>query len=306
MRTRLWLGALLLAACGGAAPAAEISAPSDPLAAWSAWREERREEIAGEDGWLTLIGLYWLEEGEATVGSDPGSTIALPADRSPARLGRLILAGGAVAFVPEAPGAVSIGGAAIAERVTLAPDDPGPPTILEVGSLRMHVIARADRRGLRVKDRESPARASFAGLPVFDHDPSMRVRARFVPAETGETLPIVNVLGMEIDEPLAGRVQFELAGETRTLLALPGGEAPDDPLFVMFRDATCDAGETYGAGRYLEVARPDASGETWVDFNYAYTPPCAFTQFATCPLAPHENAIPVAIRAGERNPEAAH
>jgi uncharacterized protein (DUF1684 family) len=173
--------------------------------------------------------------------------------------------------------------------------------VLEVGSLRMHVIARADRRGLRIRDRATPARAMFGGLPVFDHDPRYRVAARLVPAEPGEVLPIVNVLGMVVEEPLVGRLELELDGAQVSLLAIAGG---DGALFVMFRDATSDAGETYGAGRYLEVARPDASGSTWIDFNFAETPPCAFTSFATCPLAPRENTLPIAVRAGERNPPA--
>jgi uncharacterized protein len=292
MRTASIFSTIALAACG----AANAPPDGDALAEWNAWRAERRDEIAGEDGWLTLIGLHWLEDGEATIGSDPASTIVLPADRSPSRLGRLLRAAGDVAFVPEEPFAASIGGAQVTERVALVTDDPGPPTILEVGSLRLHVIARADRRGLRVKDRASPARESFAGLRVFDHDPRLRIHARVVPPSRGEVLPLVNVLGMEIDEPVAGHVRFELGGASHSLVAIRGGEA----LFVMFRDETAGAGETYGAGRYLDVPPPDANGETWIDFNYAYTPPCAFTELATCPLAPPENTLPVAIRAGER------
>lgn len=286
MRRIVWL----LCACGAAPIVHDAPLENEELSAWSAWREERREEIAGEDGWLTLIGLHWLEDGEHTIGSDPGSSIVLPADRAPALAGRLFVREGRVELAPEQ-------GFTVTERTVLAPDAPGPPTVLELGSLRMHVIVRAGRVGLRIKDRASSARASFEGIPVFDHDPSMRVEARVVPAP-GETLPIVNVLGMETDEPLAGRVRFELGGAPYELLAIDGGEA----LFVMFSDATSQSAETYGAGRYLDVARPDASGATVIDFNYAYTPPCAFTRFATCPLAPPENALPIPIRAGERSP----
>jgi uncharacterized protein (DUF1684 family) len=288
------LSSILAAGCGAAAPSTRAGAELD---AWNAWRESRRESIAGENGWITLIGLHWLDEGETTLGSDPGSGIVLPADRAPAHVGTLVLEGGAVVFVPSAGAAIE--GVPVTERTGLVADDPGPATTVEVGSLRMHVIARSDRRGLRVKDRESPARASFEGIRVFDYDPALRLRARVVPPAEGETIPIVNVLGMETEEPLLGRVELEVSGERVTLLATDGG---DGTLFVMFRDATSDEGETYGAGRYLDVAPPDASGETWVDFNYAYTPPCGFTEHATCPLAPPENTIPVAIRAGERSP----
>jgi uncharacterized protein (DUF1684 family) len=295
--TRAWL--LLLSACASAPPIVQDAPGVDgEVDAWNAWREERNASLAGDDGWLTLIGLHWLEQGETSVGSDPESGIVLPADRAPALVGRLIVSGTDVVL---APAQVSIEGAPVSEPVTLASDDPGPATVLEVGSLRMHVILRAGRVGLRVKDRESPARTSFEGITLYDHDPAMRVPATIVPGGN-EVLPIVNVLGMEVDEPLAGRVRFELAGQRYELLAISGGGAPEDPLFVMFTDLTSQSGETYGAGRYLDVARPDTNGRSVIDFNYAHSPPCAYTRFATCPLAPPENALPIAIRAGERNP----
>lgn len=293
--------------CGAAAATTrtEIAPAADAavLAAWDAWRAERHESLAGEEGWLSLVALGWLDGASTTFGSDPGSQLVLPADHAPPRIGRIDVRDGVVWLVPEPGVAITRDGAPVTGELALTPDDPGPPTMLAVGPLRMHVIARAGRLGLRVKDRESPARLAFHGPEVFPYDASFRVRARFEPAPEGETLPIVNVLGQSVDEPLAGRLVFTLGGAERTLLATWAGATPAEGLSLMIRDATSEEGTSYGAGRYLEVEGPDASGQTWLDFNFAYTPPCGYTDFATCPLPPSDNELPVAITAGERAPE---
>jgi len=297
----------LLVGCGArsappASAAAAASVDGEVLRAWDAWRAARHDSLAGEEGWLTLIALGWLDGPTTTLGSDPASQIVLPSDRAPARVGRIELREGVAWLVPEPGVQLTHEGEPVSAAIALAPDDPGPPTALALGSLRMHVIARAGRLGLRIKDRESPARLGFEGPEVFPYAPGFRVRARFEPATEGETLAIVNVLGQEVAEPLAGRLRFALAGRELALLATWAGPSPADGLSVMLRDATSDEGTSYGAGRYLEVTAPEAGGETWLDFNHAYTPPCGYTDFATCPLPPTANELPIAITAGERAP----
>lgn len=284
-------------------PPSDDEAPAE----WLAWRSARRESIGGPDGWLTLIGLHWLDASDGpeptalTVGSDPASSILLPRDRAPAQVGSIRVRDGVVVFTPHQGVTVTVDDAAVDGPIALAPDDPGPPTVLAIGSLRLHSIARGGRLGLRVKDRESPARATFSDLRVFDYDPRFRVVAELVPSAPGEVVPIVNVLGQEVDAPLVARLRFVLEGRALTLLATEGDGGR---LMVMMRDPTSHDGRTYGAGRYLGVARPsDGEREVTLDLNFAYTPPCAFTAYATCPLPPPENELPVAIVAGERAPE---
>jgi len=293
--------------CGAAASAGQgqISSAADEevLAAWEAWRTARHDSLAGEEGWLSLVALGWLDAPSTTVGSEPGSQISLPADHAPARLGRLELRDGAAWLVPGPGGTITGDDAPGTGELALTPHEPGPPPRPAGGPLRMHVIARAGRLGLRVKDRESAARLGFHGPEVFPYDASFRVPARFEPAGEGETLPITNVLGQQVEEPLAGRLRFALGGVERTLLATWAGTTPEEGLSLMVRDATSDEGTSYGAGRYLEVDAPDASGRTSIDFNFAYTPPCGYTDFATCPLPPSDNELAVAITAGERAPE---
>ena len=269
----LVVGVLVLVGCGAAA----IREPSEPSAAWDDWRAARREELVGPEGWLSLVGLFWLEPGESTIGSDPASTFVLP--RGPAYLGRVVV-GDEVRFVGQD------------HDENLVLDAP-----LALGDLRVMLIERGGRRALRVRDVESPARQSFGEIPVYDYDASMRVRAHVRAPEPGRMLSLVNVLGMQVDEPCVAILDLTLGASAITLVASDDGEGG---YFVMLRDATAGEGETYGAGRYLDVPAADANGETWVDFNRLYTPPCGYTSLATCPLPPEENVLSIPIRAGER------
>lgn len=285
-----WL--VVLVACGAA-----TSAPSGPPAEWTAWRERRTSSLAGEDGWLTLVALCWLDEVPLVLGAaeDAGCRVA---DHAPPRLGVVERREDGTHFLAEPGVGVSVGGVLVTDAL-LVSDASEPYTVLEHGPLRFHLIDRGGRLGIRVKDRESPARTTFEGIPTYDYDPALRIAARFSAAAPGATMPIVNVLGMQIDEPIAGTLTFALGGAEHTVTVLPAGEAPEDGLFLMLRDAT--SGETtYGAGRYLDVPAPDDAGATTLDLNFLETPPCGFTELATCPLPPPENELEIAIEAGER------
>jgi len=256
-----------------------------------AFRQKRAESIAGPNGWITLVGRFPLNEGANEIGSK--STAApLPVDRSAPAVGTLFIEPSGPRFV-TAPGVdVRVDGKPIT-HTALAGDEPGPATILEHGSLRLHVIQRAGQWYLRAKDREHPARKTFAGLQWYPADPKWRVRARFEPA--AKAVAIENVLKQTVAEQSPGTVSFEVDGTRHTLTALTEG----DGLFLIFRDGTSGK-ETYPAGRFLNTDPPSADGTVELDFNRAYTPPCAFTEFATCPLPPPENNLKVPIVAGER------
>ena len=256
------------------------------------WRSARVVELTADDGWLTLVGLHWLHEGANRTGSAPGVDLSLPTG-APAVLGTFTLSGGHVSFVPAPDATVSVGG---------TPFDTGEialdKTVLEAGSLRMLVIQRGARIGLRVRDLASSSRQAFKGIESFPIDETARVAARFESFTPPKQVPIVNVLGDVIDTPSPGRLTFRLHGTEYTLDALvdePG--APD--LFVIFRDRT-NGDTTYPAGRYLQVPLP-VEGKTTIDFNQAYNPPCAFTAFATCPLPPRQNWLKVPVEAGEKD-----
>jgi uncharacterized protein (DUF1684 family) len=281
---------LLLAAC---------SKPAPPDPAWLSGLEkfhhQRDKIIGGDDGWITLVGRFNLKPGFNTVGSDPGSAAVLPADRAPPLAGKFVVEAGTLSFQPAEGVDVRLEGAPV-KALTVNDDTHGKPTILELGSLRMHVIKRGNAFMLRVKDREHPARVAFKGLTWYEPDPALHVKAKLEPSPPGTTIPIVNVLNMTDEQPSPGRLVFTVKGSEHTLVALK--EEGQTGLFIIFKDETAGHG-TYPSGRFLDTPAVQADGTVDLDFNRAYSPPCAFTTFATCPLPPKENHLPLKIAAGE-------
>lgn len=260
------------------------------------WKSKRLANLKGEDGWLSLVGLHWLKEGENRVGSDPSSEVLLPKDKALRVAGSIFLSGGATRIEARPDSGITSEGKPVTS-LDLQPDTSGKPTVLKLGTLTFHVIKRGERLGVRVKDSASPERTNFRGLEYFPTDERWRVEARFEPHNPPKSIPIMNVLNMEEDTPSPGSLVFDLNGQSYRLDALT--EEGEEQFFVIFADATSGK-ETYGAGRYLYAGPPDSQGRLLIDFNKAYSPPCAFTKYATCPLPPEQNKLPVRIEAGEK------
>jgi hypothetical protein len=259
------------------------------------WRAERLSRLTAEDGWLALAGLHWLEEGVTRLGSDPASDVVLPAS-APARVGELRRSGLEVRL-ELAPGiVVAVAGEPASGSLDLRSDAAGgEPTLVHLGEVSFHTIERGDRVALRVRDAASPARLSPPVLEYFPIDPSWQVQARLEPYDPPHRLTVADYTGGVQEQVALGALVFEAAGRELRLDAFDSG----DQLFLIFADPT-NAGETYGAGRYLYTAKPDAEGLVWVDFNRSYSPPCAFTPYATCPLPPPQNRLAVRVEAGEK------
>jgi uncharacterized protein (DUF1684 family) len=278
-----------------ASPAAALAAPSPEAYRHEidSWRATRDSNLRDPNGWLTLVGLFWLDEGDNRVGSDPRNRVALPG-KAPAFAGTLVRHGTAVTVRAE-PGSGLVSDGGPVTEMSMAPDAKGKPKVLRLGSISFFVIKRGDRLGVRVKDSQSAALAAFHGVQSYPADPGWRVVARFEPHPRPTSIPITNVLGMTEQDPSPGVVVFEHGGKTYRLDALDNG---DGSLELLFADATTGR-ETYGAGRFLDTDPPH-DGKVVVDFNKAYNPPCAFTTFATCPLPPRQNRLAVAVTAGEK------
>jgi hypothetical protein len=279
---------------------APASAPSAYESEIAAWRAEREARLKADGGWLTVAGLFWLTEGDSRFGSDPAGEIVLPAS-APAHAGVVNLHAGETRFRLEDGVAGTIEGKPVTSGV-LRPDTSGNPDVLSIGHLTLQVIERGGRHGIRLKDMDSERRKTFPGLQWFPVKESYRVVARLVPAPG--MVPITNVLGQVSEMARPGHLVFTLGGKELTLD--PVLEEPDaTELFIMLWDPTAPK-ETYGAGRFLYVDLPK-DGKVVVDFNKAYSPPCAFTPYATCPLPPKQNRLAVRIEAGELAPaEPAH
>lgn len=259
------------------------------------YREGREERLRAPEGWLSLIGLYWLDEGDNRFGSGSDLAIVLPADAAPPIAGTLSLDGTKVRLVAEEGVTITLGGDPVDDRI-VHDDHEGQPDVVRLGRLSMYVIRRADRFALRVKDPESETRRGFHGIDYFPVDPAYRVEATFERFDEPRKVQIPTVAGTTSEMLVPGKLTFMLGGESLSLEPLVG--TPDETeLFLIFRDETSGT-ETYGAGRYLYATLEDDRAE--VDFNKAYNPPCAFTSYATCPLPPRSNRMRTAIRAGEK------
>jgi uncharacterized protein (DUF1684 family) len=257
------------------------------------WRAQREARLKADDGWLTVAGLFWLKDGDNTAGTAPECDIVLPAGSVPAHLGVFRFHDGKTSFHAAEGATVAVNGKP-AETAELKTDsDKDGPDVVAVNALTMFVIQRGDKYGIRMKDRNSEYRRNFTGLHWYPVRPEYRVTARFVAYPEPKNIPIANILGQTEPTPSPGYLVFTLNGvEVRLDPVLEG-----DSLFLIFRDKT--AGKTtYGAGRFLNTDMPK-NGTVVLDFNQAYNPPCAFTPYATCPLPPTQNRLPVAIEAGE-------
>jgi uncharacterized protein len=275
-----------------------VQAPSSSgnyAAAIQKHRDERVAELTAPNGWLAVVGLFWLHDGMNTAGSDPDKAIRLPS-RAPKALGAFELKNGTVTFIGDAGVVLSANGKPV-NQFTFEPDK-GEESAVAIAGLTMFVIKRGDRYGVRLVDPESEQRRRFDGLRYFPVQKAYRVRAAFRPYDKPRQLPVPNVLGMTVPMESPGYVTFTLNGKSYRLEPVYETEKRED-LFFIFKDLTSGK-ETYAAGRFLHTPLPK-DGTVDLDFNKTYNPPCAFTAFATCPIPTKENQLPVAIRAGELN-----
>ena len=261
-----------------------------------AWRDKRVKNLTSDTGWLTVAGLFWLQEGGNNFGTSPKNAIVLPPGSAPEFAGVLELQGDATTVHANAGVTMRIGGETITSR-PLHSDAAGAPDIVEMGRLRFFVIVRGGRYAIRLRDLEAPTRQHFTGIQSYGIDDDWRVEARFEAYAPPRRIPIASIIGTIDSMTSPGALVFSHGG--REFRLDPVLESPDaDELFVIFKDETSGV-ETYGGGRFLYASLPK-DGKTVLDFNKAYNPPCAFTEYATCPLPPLQNEIPIAVHAGEK------
>lgn len=260
------------------------------------WRQEMDANLRRENGWLALAGLFWLRNGINAIGSDPESDILLP-KRAPARLGTFAFDGNNVTLNVEADLPVEVNGVAITSAV-LDADQEDVPSFITFSDMRMVVIRRSKGVGIRVWDNAREERRTFPRREWYPVKEKLRVLATYTRYETPKIVKMPDILGAILDEPLQGFVTFELDGKKQELMV---EELPDRRLFIQFMDPTNNQ-VTYPSGRY-HYTDAHENGRVFVDFNKAYSPPCAFTKFATCTFPPQENHLEVAIEAGEIYPE---
>ncbi len=277
-----------------------LPAPAQTTTNLDNWRKAYADNLSQPDGWLTLVALQWLPDGDTTVGAAPNNNLQLK--HLPAHLGTFQQRNGHVDLLAPPEGfasSVLIDSQPATSPAALASDDTDHPSELASGDVRITVIHRGDRYYLRVKDAYAPTRIHFRGLNWYAPNPSFRITARWVPYTPAKTVRILNVLGQTSNEQAPGYTEFQIDGKTYKLEPLVEGNT----LFFDFRDLTSRT-TTDGAGRFLNTAFPsnglDKPGTVVLDFNYAHNPPCGYTPYATCPLPTQANRLDVPIPAGEK------
>ena len=257
------------------------------------WRQEREAKLKADDGWLTLAGLIWLQEGPNTVGSASSSKVKLA--RGPARIGVIDYKAGKASFRADPGTPVTINGKAAANAPLRSDADDQKPDLVQTEDYTFFVIHRGTRDAIRLKDKQSEYRRNFTGLHWYPVHEDYRVEAKWEAYPESKLINVPNILGETEKSPSPGYAVLTLHGQQFRLDPV----AEDGQLFFIFRDQTAGH-ETYPSGRFLYAQMPQ-TGKVVLDFNKAYNPPCAFTPYATCPLPPQQNRMATRVEAGELN-----
>lgn len=294
-RISLLIFSVLLAAACTRSDLGQAPVPNNYFEELEEWKADRMESLTNPTGWMRLAGMYFLEEGENTFGSGEDVDIQFPEGTIPEYAGTIVLQNGIVTMSVADGVDISFEGESI-DQIVLYDGDETPA--VEHGTLEWLIIEREDLIAIRLYNKENQKVDDFEGFPRYETDTKWYLKAKYVPAEEGSTIPIVNVLGQQSDTPSPGHLEFMIDGKVYTLDAL---ESSTD-MFIIMADETNQT-ETYQAGRYLYVEYPeDGSDYTIIDFNKAYNPPCAYNMFTTCQLPPVQNRLEVAVTAGELRP----
>jgi uncharacterized protein len=270
--------------------AASVNIPSNYHDEITAWQQHRDKGLRSPDGWLTLVGLFWLKAGDNTIGSGESNDFVLPAGSAPASVAKIRLNNGTVTLTNLAGDRLQVNHKPVTSPVVLNYSD-DTADVVSVDRISFYVIKRGERLALRAKDKENPVLEHFAGMKYYPINPEYRIVAKFIPDE--HKIPVPNILGETEMEVSPGVVEFTFEGKTFRMRPIFEGKT----LFFIFKDLTSKT-ETYQAGRMLNTPLPE-DGKVVLDFNRSYNPPCTFTPYATCPLPPKENNLGIRIEAGE-------
>jgi len=259
---------------------------------WQLWKQQYDKDLTGYGGWLSLAGLYWLEPGSNTLGSGTGNTHQFPS-HAPKQVGTILVNQKQVVFDSQLD-KISINHKPIKSGVLSVKD----ATPVNFDAFEFFVIEREGNLAIRLIDNNSPAANTFKGSKFYTFDNQAIIKGKLVPHQKPTIINVATVYGTNRKEKSAGMVHFEYKGSKGSLEVVDYGET--SPLYLFFSDLT-NGETTYDAGRYLKFKRADKNGNVILDFNRAYNPPCAFTEYATCPLTPPQNRLNFAIKAGELN-----
>lgn len=261
----------------------------------SEWDSKRASRLKADDGWLNLIGRFWLKPGENTFGTSKDNDIVIESSKLPEHIGSFLFIDTIVTFKANDGINVLYNNNPVKE-IIMVDDQKKDMTVLQIGSIKFNLIIRDTLYGIRARDLNSELVKNFNGIERFPIDQSWDIKAKFEAYIPPKEIMVPNVLGQIDKENSPGAVVFDRDGKTYRIDAVDEG---GDKLFLIFADQT-SGDETYGGGRFMYVNKPDSTGIINLDFNKAYNPPCVFTKYATCPLPPLQNYLKLRIEAGEK------
>jgi len=284
--------AFLLSGCQNTTPV--ISDEAAYLEEIETWQQQRLERLKNKDGWLTLAGLFWLEEGENSFGSDESNDIRFP-EKAAAFSGTLLLKEGKVSLKVNEGIEITVNDSLITE-IILRDDHAENTTRLQQGDLAWYIIKRGERYGIRLRDHKHPRLNELDHIPSYPIRTDYVVEATLLPFDSPKTMTVATPLeGYTESYECPGILKFRINDRDLELHPFTSGKG----YFLVIADETTGL-DTYGAGRFM-YATADSTGRIILDFNKAYNPPCAFSPYATCPMPPRENFLPAAIEAGEKS-----
>jgi len=258
------------------------------------WHKKRIENLKKENGWLNLVGLFFLKEGENTFGSGNQNDFVIDDPQLPEKICTFILKDTLVEMIANDNVELLVDSLPV-KRIFLNHDLTGKPTIVAYKNYRWFIIKRGNKFALRVRNLKASLVKEFKGIDRFPVNEDWKIVADFIPYNPPKEVLIPSIIGIPEKEISPGKVRFKVGDKTFELQALDAG----DKLFFVFADET-NGKETYGAGRFLYADKPDSNGKVILDFNKAYNPPCAFTKYATCPLPTPDNYLKIRVTAGEK------
>ena len=257
------------------------------------WRKNYEEKLGAPDGWLSISGLFWLNQGVNRLGNEHSCEVHLPLSGGFRKIGTITLDGSQLTLSAEGDAPLICNGQPVT-TLEIKLNEFGASDWIFLNDLKFNVIQRTTRYGVRVYDPNNPQRKKIINVRWFGINEQFCIEARYRPLDEPIQLTIVNVLGDASEEPCNGYVEFAVGNQICKLYPL---SLEDGRLWFMFKDTTNNR-LSYSGGRFL-VADAPKDGIVMMDFNKTYNPPCAYTDFATCPLPPEINRLAVDIVAGE-------
>ena len=257
----------------------------------NSWKQKRVESL--NRNWLSLIDLHWINKEQTTIGSE-NCDITVSVKRFPKKIGSLTKNGRKVFFQPNVDGVVCEQ-QAVKENMCIF-EEGVIKKKLAYKSLLWFVTSRSGKLAVRVRDYENEDVGTMVEIPRFPTNKKWKLQAKYITFSQPKTIEITNILGMKSEDVVPGKIVFTVDEKQYSLEPVLSGQS----LFIMFQDATTGK-STYQVGRYMSVNIPKNGESIVLDFNKAYNPPCAYTPYATCPMVPEQNRLPLTIDVGEKH-----